>query len=63
MKNNPAVSQEKLIKTLQKIHGLEYKSTFVRKGQVGSWKEELPTKLMDRFDRWIEENAISGLYP
>jgi estrone sulfotransferase len=63
MKNNPACSKEHLISVLQAIHGKKQPDKkFMRKGQVGSWKDELPPQLMARFDEWIEKNRITGLY-
>jgi hypothetical protein len=63
MKKNPAVNLENVLNRAQKIHGRAYDSTFIRKGKVGSWKDELPESLVEEFDRWIKENSIGDFHP
>lgn len=58
MKNNPAVNLQPLM-DLKKGKDF-YKRTgksFIRKGQVGTWKECMSPELIKRFDDWIEENS------
>ena len=62
MKNNPSVNQEYVVENLRKIHGRTHNSSFMRKGQVGTWKDELSPEMINRLDKWIQENQIQGLY-
>jgi len=62
MKNNPAVNQLELIENLKKIHKREYSTQFIRKGKVGSWKEELSPEMNAKLDEWIARERIEGLY-
>jgi hypothetical protein len=62
MKNNPFVNQEGVVENLRKIHGRTHNSHFMRKGKVGSWKEELSPEIVAKMDHWIAHNKIEGLY-
>jgi len=62
MKNNPAVNQVELIANLQKIHKRGHSTQFIRKGKVGSWKDELGPEMNAKLDEWIDRERIEGLY-
>lgn len=62
MKVNPFVNQECVVENLRKIHGRTHNSQFMRKGKVGSWKEELSPETVAKMDAWIEANKIEGLF-
>ncbi|XP_066596196.1 sulfotransferase 1B1-like isoform X2 [Prorops nasuta] len=50
--NNPMVNTPKPGKN--DVHILDPRS-FVRKGKIGSWKEEFPPDLVRKFDKWLAE--------
>jgi len=62
MKKNPAVNHDELTERLIKIHGMDRKSDFIRKGKVGSWKEELSSDSKKVLDEWMQKNKIPGLW-
>lgn len=58
MKNNPAINGEDFINEVIERHALpknDPELTFIRKGQVGSWKTEMPAHLVDKFRSWTKE--------
>lgn len=56
MQKNPAVNLEPI------IGSDELPVKFIRKGQIGDWKNYMDDELSDRFDKWIEEKfGGSGL--
>lgn len=59
MQKNPAVNLEPIIGTQE----LDRKGVkFIRKGQIGDWKNYMTPEMSAKFDQWIEEKfAGSGL--
>lgn len=58
MKNNPAINGEEFIREVKEKHNLptdDPELTFIRKGEVGSWKQELPDYMIDKFKKWAAE--------
>jgi len=57
MKKNPSVNLELL---LAKKNGPDFVQTeelsFIRKGEVGDWKNYMTPDMASRFDAWTEEN-------
>lgn len=62
MKNNPAVNYEDIVGNMRKMHGKNHDSKFMRKGKVGSWKDEMTPEMSAKLDAWIAQNKIDGLY-
>jgi len=62
MKTNPAVNNDEITDYLTQIHGEARKSHFIRKGKVGSWKEELSPEIIKKLDDWIAKNMIPGIW-
>lgn len=63
MKSNPLVNIEELIEFRKKQYGLEQSEfTFIRRGQVGSHKEEMPEEFVERFNqRTLDEFQGLGI--
>lgn len=56
MKNNPLLNRDDLVEYRKKQWGIEDSQfKFLRKGQVGSHKEEMPEEFVERFDEKTEE--------
>lgn len=52
MRDNPLVNIDELIQYRKKQYGIEDSQfTFIRKGQVGSHKEEMPEEFVERFNK------------
>lgn len=52
-RNNPAVNGVEL----REVHILKTgEQGFVRRGKTGGWQEEFTPELMDRANRWIQQN-------
>ncbi len=62
MKTNPYVNYDEITDILIKSRGTERKTHFMRKGKVGSWKEELSPASIQKLNDWIERNRIQGLW-
>jgi len=62
MKSNPYVNYDEITDKLTRVHGTERKTHFMRKGKVGSWKEELSVGSIQKLDAWIANNRIPGLW-
>lgn len=62
MRNNPSVNYEDIVSNMRNLHGTIHDSKFMRKGQVGSYKDEMTPEMVAKLDAWIEENKITGLY-
>ena len=62
MKVNPYVNYDEITDILIKSRGTERKTHFMRKGKVGSWKEELSPSSIQKLNEWIEQNKIFGLW-
>lgn len=58
MKNNPMVNFQNDIKEMGKEN-----MTFIRKGKVESWKEEMTNEMSQRFDSWTREKLIGSDFP
>lgn len=59
IKNNMYVNCEEGMQYLRYLYGCkttDYES-FIRKGQVGGYKEEMSPEMIERFDKWIQENT------
>lgn len=53
---NPSVNYESVIKTANKLMNVDQNNNnfkFIRKGTVGSYKEDMNQELEDKFDEWI----------
>lgn len=62
MKSNPYVNYDEITDKLTRVHGTERKTHFMRKGKVGSWREELSPQSIQKMDEWIAKNRIPGLW-
>jgi hypothetical protein len=62
MKSNPHVNMDEITHFLTTKHGIPRKTHFMRKGKVGSWKEELSPQSVKKLDEWISQNKINGLW-
>lgn len=56
MKANKALNLEHVIKPKFANLPNDDNLNFIRKGQVDGWKEELTEELVDKIDKWSEEN-------
>uniref|UniRef100_A0A1Y1M845 Sulfotransferase domain-containing protein n=5 Tax=Photinus pyralis TaxID=7054 RepID=A0A1Y1M845_PHOPY len=55
MKNNPSVNHQCFSDEMKrKNHQLE--GDFMKSGSVGGYKREMTDEMVQKFDRWIEEN-------
>lgn len=57
MKANPAVNKES-----HTSQGNDPSFSFMRKGKIGSYKEELSGEVLEKLEKWHELNRIEGLY-
>lgn len=65
MKNNPAINGEDFIKEVKEKHDMatdDPELTFIRKGQVGGWKKEMPHHFVEKFKLWSKENLRGTTY-
>ena len=62
MKVNPYFNYDEITDVLIKSRGVERKTHFMRKGNVGSWKEELSPESIIKLNTWITQNKIPGLW-
>jgi hypothetical protein len=57
MKKNPSVNLELI---MAKKNGPDFQQTaelcFIRKGEVGDWKNHMTPEMTSRFDVWTEKN-------
>jgi estrone sulfotransferase len=57
MKKNPSVNLEPI---MAKKNGPDFVQTkelcFIRRGEVGDWKNHMTPEMASRFDAWTEEN-------
>lgn len=58
MQKNPAVNLEPVLK-MKQIDTENSKTKFIRKGQIGDWKNYMDNNMSDRFDQWTQE-ALHG---
>lgn len=57
MKTNRAVNLEAILEKSYGKHFLEQTSLrFIRKGEIGDWKNFMSDELSRRFDEWAEQN-------
>lgn len=62
MQKNPAVNYENMVADLRNLYGVQNDSKFMRKGQVGSYKDEMTPDMVAKLDAWTAKNKIIGLY-
>lgn len=62
MKTNPSVNYEDVVTKMRQLHGSNHDSQFMRKGKVGSWKEEITPEMNAKLDAWISKYKIPDLY-
>jgi len=62
MKTNPSVNYDEVTEYLTHLHGEARKTHFIRKGKVGSWKEELSPESIKKLDDWITKNKVDGIW-
>ncbi len=62
MRKNPSCNYEDIVSNMRNLHGTFHDSKFMRKGQVGSYKEEMTPEMVEKLDAWIAQNKIIGLY-
>ncbi|XP_065090939.1 sulfotransferase 1B1-like [Ochlerotatus camptorhynchus] len=61
MKKNPATNNIDLTKSAMEMNGRKgEKFEFMRKGQVGDYKNELSAEFIERFDRYIDEKLCGS---
>ena len=51
-KKNPAVNAQEL----QALGYFKKDGAFVRKGEIGDWKNHFDVEIQEKFDNWIENN-------
>ncbi|XP_022184433.1 luciferin sulfotransferase isoform X1 [Nilaparvata lugens] len=64
MKVNSAINGEEFIKEVKEKHEMPAEDpelTFIRKGEVGGYKNEMPEKLVERFDDWTREKLYGTI--
>lgn len=54
MQKNPSVNLEPVLK-MKQIDTSNSKTKFIRKGQIGDWKNYMDNDMSDRFDQWTRE--------
>lgn len=54
MQKNPSVNLEPVLK-MKQIDTSNAKTKFIRKGQIGDWKNYMDNDMSDRFDQWTRE--------
>lgn len=57
MQNNPAVNLEPIMLVAAESKEVCRSVKFIRKGQVGDWKNYMSDAMSDKFDKWIELNT------
>jgi hypothetical protein len=62
MKTNASVNYDEITEYLTNLHGQHRKTHFIRKGKVGSWKEELNQASINKLDTWIHKNKVDGIW-
>lgn len=55
MKQNKAVNYEGAIQRSRKIRSIDEDAAFIRKGQIGEWKEVMNSNLCENFKKIEEE--------
>lgn len=55
MQSNPAVNLDPVINSNNKISNNNVK--FIRKGQIGDWKNHLSPELSEKIDQWTRKNT------
>lgn len=58
MQKNPSVNLEPVLK-FKNIDCSNAKTKFIRKGQIGDWKNHMDNDMSERFDKWSSE-ALAG---
>ncbi|XP_049956268.1 luciferin sulfotransferase-like isoform X1 [Schistocerca serialis cubense] len=56
MKNNPSVNYEAVVEINRTYNLIAADGEFMRSGTVGEWKAKMSPELIDKFDKWKEEN-------
>ncbi|KAG8261490.1 hypothetical protein J6590_070895 [Homalodisca vitripennis] len=65
MKNNPAINGEDFIKEVKEKHDMpedDPELSFIRKGQVGGWKKEMPHHFVEKFKLWTKEKLRGSTF-
>ena len=60
MKDNGAINGEEVIKEVKQRHGLDPSDpqlSFIRKGEIGSWKNEMTPDVVRQFDVWAAKKT------
>lgn len=59
MKNNPAVNFNNEIELYKRISSTvgDDEASFIRKGKVGTWRQEVGPSLAERFDEWTQRHS------
>ena len=55
MKNNRAVTMESETRLFDNSHLVGKVEPFIRKGQVGSWKNEFTPEMAEKIDKWTAD--------
>lgn len=62
MKNNPAANYDGAFRFFETQFPTKEKVNFLRRGIVGSYKEIMSKEMSNKFDEWIKNNAIDGIW-
>lgn len=57
MKNNAAVNQDTITQVAKKYKLSEHDTAFMRSGIIGSYKADMSSDLVEKFNLWIQKNT------